>query len=128
MVRRARASKSSAAQTHYARTVGRFSYENEAKVELDDRVLAHLQVVIGQKLRRGEPFFFTWRNDASLGDGRTTVWLHPQAAIVFKFHGSRQPTLNRTWLEALTHTANSGSGLYLVPEPTGPSDGEVMLG
>lgn len=120
--------RSHAARTHYGRSVGRFSYEGDAKVEIDDRVLAHLQVVIGQKLRRGEPFFFTWRNDASLGDGRTTVWLHPQASLVFKFHGSRQPTLNRAWLEALSHTANSGAGLYVVPEPAGPADGEVMLG
>ncbi len=108
--------------------MGRFSYEGDAKVDIDDRVLAHLQVVIGQKLRRGEPFFFTWRNDASIGDGRTTVWLHSQASIVFKFHGSRQPTLNRAWLEALTQTANSGSGLHLVPEPTGAPAGEAMLG
>lgn len=116
------------ARTHYGRSVGRFSYEGDAKVELDDRVLAHLQIVIGQKLRRGEPFFFTWRNDASLGDGRTTVWLHPQASLVFKFHGSRQPTLNRAWLEALTHTANAGSGLYVVPEPASTGSDEAMLG
>lgn len=128
MGRIARVQRSRGAQTHYGRSVGRFSYEGDAKVELDDRVLAHLQVVIGQKLRRSEPFFFTWRNDASLGDGRTTVWLHPQASLVFKFHGSRQPTLNRAWLEALTHTANSGTGLYVVPEPAGSGTGEVLLG
>ncbi|WP_292830885.1 ATP-dependent DNA ligase [Microbacterium sp.] len=108
--------------------MGRFSYEGDAKVDIDDRALAHLQVVIGQKLRRGEPFYFTWRNDASLGEGRTTVWLHPQASLVFKFHGSRQPSLNRAWLEALSHTANSGSGLYVVPEPAVSATGEVILG
>lgn len=128
MARTARVTRSLAARTHYGRGVGRFSYEGDAKVDFDDRVLAHLQVVIGQKLRRGEPFFFSWRNDASLGDGRTTVWLHPQASLVFKFHGSRQPTLNRAWLEALSQTANSGSGLYVVPEPSGSGTGEVMLG
>jgi len=97
--------------------VGRFTYEGAVSVDFDDRVLAHLQVVIGQKLRRSEPFHFTWRNNPSLGDGRTSVWLHPGAALVYSFHGSRQPVLNRAWLEALTATANSTGGLQLVPEP-----------
>ncbi len=108
--------------------MGRFNYDGSVKVDFDDRVLAHLQVVITQKLRRGEPFPFTWRNDASLGDGRTTVWLHPSASLVYKYSGSRQPQLNRAWLEALTQTANSTGGLYVVPEPDGAHAGEVFTG
>lgn len=108
--------------------MGRFNYDGSVKVDFDDRVLAHLQVVITQKLRRGEPFPFTWRNDASLGDGRTTVWLHPNASLVYKYHGSRQPQLNRAWLEALTNAANSTAGLHVVPEPEGAYAGEVMTG
>ena len=108
--------------------MGRFNYDGSVKVDFDDRVLAHLQVVITQKLRRGEPFPFTWRNDASLGDGRTTVWLHPHASLVYKYSGSRQPALNRAWLEALTHAANSTAGLHIVPEPEGANAGEVMTG
>ncbi|GAA2010959.1 ATP-dependent DNA ligase [Microbacterium ulmi] len=97
--------------------MGTFIYEGNVKVDFDDRILAHLQLVIGNKLRRGEAFHFTWRNDASLGDGRTTVWLHPHASLVYKFYGSRKPSLNRAWLDALTYTANSPGGLYVVPEP-----------
>lgn len=104
--------------------MGKFIYEGSVTVDLDDRVLAHVQVVIGQKLRRGEAFHFTWREDPSLGDGRTSVWLHPSAALVYKYFGSRQPNLNRAWLEALTYTANSTSGLHIVPEPP-ESSGEV---
>ena len=114
--------------TRYGEGVGRLSYDGAVKVDFDDRVLAHLQVVISQKLRRGEPFPFTWRNDPSLGDGRTTVWLHPNASLVYKYHGSRQPALNRAWLEALTHAANSTAGLHIVPEPEGAYTGEVMTG
>ena len=97
--------------------MGKFIYEGTVKVDFDDRVLAHLQVVIGQKLRRGESFHFTWREDTSVGDGRTAVWLHPSAMIVYRYFGSRQPSLNRAWLEALNYTANSSSGLHIVPEP-----------
>jgi len=39
--------------------------------------------------------------------------------MVFKYVGSRQPEINRAWVDALAYTANSPSGLYLVPEPAG---------
>ncbi|MFE7843582.1 ATP-dependent DNA ligase [Microbacterium sp. NPDC057407] len=101
--------------------MGKFTYENGVKVDFDDRTLAHLQVVIASKLRRSESFHFSWKDDASIGDGRTTVWVHPSASLVFKYYGSRPPKLNPAWLNALMFTANSGSGLYLVPEPA-PSE------
>ncbi len=59
--------------------MGKLTYEGTVKVDFDDRTLAHLQLVIGTKLRRGEPFHFTWRDDVSIGDGRTTIWVHPVA-------------------------------------------------
>lgn len=106
--------------------MGKFVYDGSVKVDFDDRVLAHLQFVIGNKLRRGEPFHFTWRNDPSIGDGRTTVWVHPHASLVYKYYGSRRPTLNRAWLEALSQTANSPGGLHVVPEPPEITDEEPL--
>lgn len=97
--------------------MGRFIYEDNAKVEIEDRALTHLQMVISAKLRRGEPFPFSWREDASVGGGRTTVWVSATSALVFKYYGSRPPSINRAWIEALAFTASSPSGLYLVPEP-----------
>jgi len=97
--------------------MGKLIYENQVRVEFEDRVLAHLQTVITAKLRRGESFTLMWKDDVSVGDGRTIVWLHPQCSLVYKFYGSRLPTLNRAWLEALTYTANLPAGLYVVPEP-----------
>ena len=94
--------------------MGKFIYDSMVKVDFEDRLLAHLQVVIGAKLRRGESFHFTWKDDASIGDGRTVVWVHPRVSLVYKFYGSRRPVINRAWIEALIYTANS---------PTGPVQG-----
>lgn len=109
--------------------MGRFIYENQIRADFEDRTLAHLQTVITTKLRRGEAFTLTWKDDISIGDGRTTVWLHPGCGLVFKYYGSRTPSLNRAWLEALTYTANSPTGLYVVPEPPdSPRNGAFLDG
>ena len=104
--------------------MGKFIYDSEIRVDFDDRLLFHLQVVITTKLRRGEAFTFMWKDDSSIGDGRTMVWLHEGSSLVYKFYGSRVPKINRSWIEALTHVANSQSGLYVVPEPVEASEGE----
>ena len=97
--------------------MGKFIYNGQVKVDFEDRVLAHLQIVIGAKLRRSESFHFAWKDDASIGDGRTTVWVHPGIALVYKFYGSRQPPINRAWIEALMVVANSPTGLHVISEP-----------
>lgn len=109
--------------------MGKFIYEGNMKVEMEDRALTHIQLVVTAKLRRGEPFGFTWREDMSVGGGRTTVWVHPGSALVYKYSGSRQPSINRHWVDALARTANSPSGLYLVhePEDTGPGEEKAPL-
>jgi hypothetical protein len=98
--------------------MGKLSYDSSLVVDFDDRVLAHLQIVISAKLRRRESFMFSWRDDAAVGDGRTAIWLDPSATLVFKYLGGRQPVINRRWIEALSAVANSNTGLHLVPEPT----------
>jgi len=97
--------------------MGRFIYEDGQKAEIEDRALLHLQLVMTTKLRRGEPFAFTWKEDISTGGGRRTVWVNAGSSLVFKYFGSRQPAINREWVDALARMANSPGGLYLVPEP-----------
>lgn len=101
--------------------MGKFIYDGGPKTEIEDRALTHLQLVITAKLRRGEPFPFTWKEDASTGGGRTTVWVHAGSSLVFKYAGSRQPALNRAWVDALAYTANAPTGLYLIHEPANTS-------
>lgn len=86
------------------------------KIDIDDRTLAHLKVVILTKLRRGEGLAFSWEKEAAQGSGRGTVWLHPSVALEFRFDGTRQPSLNKVWLEELMGSANSGGGLHILPE------------
>ncbi|MFE7846726.1 ATP-dependent DNA ligase [Microbacterium sp. NPDC057407] len=97
--------------------MGKFQYGDTISHDFDDRVLAHLEVVIVQKLRRNEPFLFAWNRDISLGSGRTSVWVHSHALLAFRYNGGRPPTLNRHWLEALVAAANSPQGLRVLPEP-----------
>jgi hypothetical protein len=101
--------------------MGKLTYDSTLVVDFDDRVLAHLQVVIGAKLRRNEAFYFSWRDDAAIGDGRSVVWLHPAIPLYYKFNGGRVPAINRAWIEDLMTAANSSGGLRLVPEPQDPS-------
>lgn len=97
--------------------MGKFSYDSSIKVDFEDRLLSHLQIVIAAKVRRGESFYFTWRDQPGTGIGRTMVWVHPGVSLIFQFYGSRQPSVNRAWIDALMYTANSSTGLYPVAEP-----------
>lgn len=98
--------------------MGTLTYDSVMKADFDDRTLAHVQLVVGSKLRRNESFFFSWKDDTALGDGRTTIWLHPAQCLIFKFAGGKMPVINRRWVEELMASANTPGGLRLSPEPT----------
>jgi hypothetical protein len=85
-------------------------------VEFEDRLLAHLEIVIVQKIRRGESFLMSWRDAAETGDGHSAIWIHPTHNLYFKFMGSRNPAINEEWLEQLTLSANSPRGLLVMRE------------
>lgn len=106
--------------------MGTLSYDRVV-VEFDDRILTHLQVVIVQKLRRGESFLFSWRNASEVGDGRSSAWLNPAIPLYFKFTGGHTPSLNPDWIAQLTRSANSSQGLIATSEerclPSGQSSG-----
>lgn len=87
------------------------------EVQFEDRVLAHLQLAIGAKLRRKESFFFSWRDDPKVGDGRSAVWVDPSIPLYFKYSGGRSPLINREWLEMMASAAHSPQGLMLMDEP-----------
>lgn len=86
-------------------------------VRIDDRMLAHLRIVMLTKLRRHEGFPFSFDFDRESGSGRATVWLNPSVLIQFRFEGSRAPAINKGWLALMMMTANETDGLRLVEEP-----------
>ena len=84
----------------YARRMGRFIYDSAANsVDIEDRTLAHLRIVVMNKLRRSESFMFDV--DVADGSGRRSFWMSPSVPIQFHFFGSRQPRINREWVEEL---------------------------
>jgi hypothetical protein len=98
--------------------MGLFIYDSQQlQLRLEDRTLAHLQIVIINKFRHGDRFSFSWKDDPAIGDGRSSIWLYPDVSLHFKFSGSRPPSINRTWLDQMYKSAASGAGLVLSPEP-----------
>ncbi|MFB2580994.1 ATP-dependent DNA ligase [Herbiconiux sp. P15] len=97
--------------------MGRLTYDSSLIVEFDDRTLAHLQLVIGAKIRRGESFYFCWRDEPHAGGGRTAIWLYATVPMEFRYYGGRSPSINRHWIDVLMLSANSPQGLQLTPEP-----------
>ena len=59
------------------------------EIQFDDRVLAHVQIVMSAKLRRGENFFFSWRDSPSVGDGRSAIWI--ERISLSRSKGMRRP-------------------------------------
>jgi hypothetical protein len=84
-----------------------------ATFELDDRALAHVELVVLAKLRRNESFALTL--DAPKG-GRTTIWINSASTLRFELAGETGE-INRAWLEELIDSANTTAGMRVVPEP-----------
>ena len=85
-------------------------------IEIDDRTLAHLKVVILGRLRRQECFTLSWIRAASTGSGRETIWLAPGIPLRFRLDDADGRPLNREWLNQLSATADRGD-LRIIPEP-----------
>jgi len=104
--------------------VGRLTFGEGIRVDFDDRALAHLYRAMLGKLHKGEGFHLSWKDDISIGDGRMTVWVHPDTSMVCKL-GRPVGDVNPAWLSALSVAANSVEGLHLVPEPLVPAPARV---
>jgi hypothetical protein len=110
--------------------VGTIYYGGDASaIDIEDRALAHLKVVIATKLRRGESFTLTWRHPEDQPRGRSTVWLSPSIPLRFVFDDPEPAVLSREWMEELAQSANSSGGIMLVAEhfDVDPSENESTI-
>jgi hypothetical protein len=106
--------------------MGFLVYDGDTRITFDDRVLAHLEMVIVNKLRRRESFSMSWREVAETGGGRNTVWLDVSIPLRFHFDGSRQPALDRRWVERLAESASGPNGLIVTDEDGEPVNGTTQ--
>lgn len=95
--------------------MGKLHYANQI-FEMDDRMLAHLQLIIGVKLRRGENFFMAWKAHPSSGEGRRAIWIDNGVSICFEYASSHELQLNMEWAEKLADSAGKGGGLTIMAE------------
>lgn len=99
--------------------MGTLRYDDEEFV-FEDRMLAHLQIVISSKLRRSENFFLTWAAPVGSGNDRHAIWIDNAIPLHITFSGSRPPQINREWIESLMISSATG-GVHLAEEPPAPS-------
>lgn len=96
--------------------MGRLLYSaSQFEAPFSDRELAHLKLVMVARLRRNEPFTFSW--DKPEG-GRVSLWVAAQIPLIFEFDDASPVEINREWIDEMNQGASSLNGLVLTAEPT----------
>lgn len=95
---------------------------DNAPIEIPDRLLAHLRVVITAKLRRRESFLMSWRRED--GTGRSSIWLQPAIPLRFEFDDPEPAELDPDLLRRLADATQSNGGLTFTLPATSAADAE----
>ncbi|MET0830501.1 MAG: hypothetical protein ABWY26_13320 [Microbacterium sp.] len=85
-------------------------------IDIPDRLLAHLKVVVATKLRRSESFTLSWSHHDDEPKGRSTIWLHSSIPLRFVFDSPDPEELDPALLQEMARAANSSGGLTLSRE------------
>jgi hypothetical protein len=94
--------------------MGKLFYSNATEpIDIDDRLLAHVKVVVATKLRRGESFTLSWKHLPGEAGGRSTIWLQPAIPLRFVFSSAENETLDPAFLRDMANAANSSGGLTI---------------
>jgi hypothetical protein len=89
--------------------------DDREPIEIEDRLLAHVKVVVATKLRRNESFTMSWRH-ASGASGRSTIWVQPSIPLRFVFDSADAESLDPALLTSLANSANSSGGMSITLE------------
>lgn len=98
--------------------MGTLHYDGTA-FEFNDRVLAHLQIVVNMKLRRRETFFLSWKARVGSGGGRHAIWVDNGIPIHFEYSGGRLPIIDKGWVDRISLGSNSTGGVFIDTESEG---------
>ncbi len=88
-------------------------------IDMSDRLLAHIKVVVATKLRRSESFTLSWRG---ADQARSTIWLHPAVELRFVFSSPEPEMLDPELLQRYANEAATAAGLVIdLSEASAPS-------
>ncbi len=94
--------------------MGTLYYGNHSEpIEIPERLLTHVKMVMTAKLRRNERFTFSWVT----ATGRGTLWCDPAIPMRFVFDSPEAEALDPKLLRQLADAANSVRGLVTELEP-----------
>jgi hypothetical protein len=93
--------------------MGFLIYDDSREVAIEDRTLAHVQIVMIDKLRRNEKFAVNLRSDRAL----VTIWVSTYTPMMFVYEGNRHPVINHAWVELLAGESGLTGVLEILPEP-----------
>lgn len=85
----------------------------QRQIVMDDRLLAHLEVVVIARLRRNNALTLRWVEKPEAGDGRRSIWLHPNSDLYFEYDDADHGELDRELLDRLVRAADSNAGINL---------------
>jgi hypothetical protein len=89
-------------------------------IEVEDRLLAHLQAVVVSKVRRNEGFVLSWTEAPAQGSGRRSIWIHPYLELVFEYNGNKRPELDAKQADEMMARASTNTGLDLADNAHNP--------
>jgi hypothetical protein len=82
-------------------------------IEMPDRILAHLKVLVSTKLRRNESFSLSWDRLIDGAVERSSIWLHCSIPLQFRMDAEAAKQLDRAYLQQLADQANSSAGVVI---------------
>lgn len=97
--------------------MGHILYGTGRPIEIDDRALAHLEIVIESKLRAHKEFFFSWNDNRDTSHHTHRLWLESSVPLDFQYTQESSIQINPEWIDDLAESANNRRGLCFLAEP-----------
>lgn len=96
--------------------MGMLMYADTAGIQVEDRLLEHLRLAVGSRLRRGESFMLNLVTTDNGNSLRRNLWISPSIPLQFIAFGSRTPQVNKTWVQAMGDTEDSTGTMTVMTE------------